>query len=147
MICGYSMSDLEASRTALHRLTDSRWTMSKREIALSEREISEQIFIRQEPQGPERIVVGKKLAIYRSAPFCAAVRRAHFGGRGGWALRFVGIILGMILLALPPRHGHAQQPQAITPLPVSQVAPGVYVHVGNIEMMSAANQGDTANVG
>jgi len=35
------MSDLAASRTALHRLTDSRWAMSKREIALSEREISE----------------------------------------------------------------------------------------------------------
>jgi quinoprotein relay system zinc metallohydrolase 2 len=92
-------------------------------------------------------VVGKKLAIYRSASFCAAVPCAHFGGRGVWALRLVGIILGMILLALPPRHGHAQQPQAITPLPVSQVAPGVYVHVGNIEMMNAANQGDTANVG
>ena len=91
-------------------------------------------------------MVGKKLAIYRSAPFCATMCCAHFG-RGGSALRLVGIILGMILLVLPPRHGQAQQPQAIAPLPLSQVAPGVYVHVGNIEMMSAANQGDTANVG
>jgi quinoprotein relay system zinc metallohydrolase 2 len=147
MICGCPMSDPTVSCAALRRLTDSRWTMSKREIALSKREIGEQILIGQEPNGPERIVMGKKLAICRSALFCAASRRAHSGGRDGWALRFVGIILGMIFLALAVRDGHAQPQQAITPLPISQVAPGVYVHVGNIDMMSAANQGDTANFG
>jgi quinoprotein relay system zinc metallohydrolase 2 len=59
----------------------------------------------------------------------------------------VGIILGMILSILPWCDVHAQQQAAITPLPISQVAPGVYVHIGNIDMMTAANQGDTANIG
>jgi quinoprotein relay system zinc metallohydrolase 2 len=103
---------------------------------------SEKIPGKQEPFGSMRIPRGKNLAICRSAPFCATVWRAHFGGRGRWALPFVGIILGMMFLPL-----HAQQQQALTPLPVSEVAPGVYVHVGKIDMMSTANQGDTANVG
>jgi quinoprotein relay system zinc metallohydrolase 2 len=60
----------------------------------------------------------------------------------------VGAVLGFIfILALAPRDGHAQQQSEITPLPVSEVAPGVYAHIGNIDMMREANQGDTANVG
>jgi len=60
----------------------------------------------------------------------------------------VGIVLGIVLiLTLPPREGHAQQPEAIPPLPTSEIAPGVYVHIGNIDLMSEANQGDTANAG
>ena len=60
----------------------------------------------------------------------------------------MGIVLGLVfILILFPRDGHAQQQTAITPLPVSEIAPGVYVHIGNIDMMNEANQGDTANVG
>ena len=91
--------------------------------------------------------MGNKLAICRSPSFCAAVGRAHSNGRAGWVLRLVGIILGMFFFALVLRDGHAQRQEATAPLPISQVAPGVYVHVGNIDVMSAANQGDTANVG
>jgi len=75
------------------------------------------------------------------------VWRAHSGAIVQWALHFVGIVLGTIfVLALTCREGRAQN-QTITPLLTSEIAPGVHVHIGNIEMMNEANQGDAANIG
>jgi quinoprotein relay system zinc metallohydrolase 2 len=74
------------------------------------------------------------------------VWRAHCFARSEWAIRFVGIVFGTIVV-LPLLDSHAQEQQAITPLLVSEVGPGVYAHIGNIDLMNKANQGDTANVG
>lgn len=74
------------------------------------------------------------------------VCRAHCFARSEWAIRFVGIVFGTILV-LPLLDSHAQEQQAITPLLVSEVGPGVYAHIGNIDLMNKANEGDTANVG
>jgi hypothetical protein len=40
---------------------------------------------------------------------------------------------------------HAQQPDE--PLPVTEVTRGVFVHIGALALMTAANEGATANVG
>jgi quinoprotein relay system zinc metallohydrolase 2 len=63
-------------------------------------------------------------------------------------MRSVGIMLATLLsLILQRSEACTQEPQALTPLVVSEVATGVYAHIGNIDMMNEANQGDAANVG
>jgi quinoprotein relay system zinc metallohydrolase 2 len=100
-----------------------------------------------EPQGRIGIVV-VKIDGLPSTSSGEAIWCAHSAGHGGWALRFVGIVIAMILGLMPPLHdGHAQQLAAVTPLSIAEVAPGLYVHIGSVAMMNEANQGDTANAG
>jgi quinoprotein relay system zinc metallohydrolase 2 len=42
---------------------------------------------------------------------------------------------------------HAQQPPSAQPLAVSEVAPGVFAHIGAIALMSRENEGAIANLG
>jgi quinoprotein relay system zinc metallohydrolase 2 len=78
-----------------------------------------------------------KLAAHRT--FARSMERASC---------FVRDVLGIILvLILIVGTSSAQQQNPPAPLSITEIAPGVYVHIGNIEMMSQANQGDAANIG
>ena len=57
------------------------------------------------------------------------------------------IILALFVWSLAPREGGAREQETPEPLRISEVAPGVYVHIGDIDMMTEANQGDAANLG
>ena len=90
----------------------------------------------------------ENVAICRSPRSLLKISCAHFAVSVEWAIRFVGILVGTILvLMLHAGDGCAQEQQASTPLSITEIAPGVYVHIGNVEMMNTANQGDAANVG
>ena len=83
---------------------------------------------------------------------CNYLRRlaplAHSDTCTRWALRFVGIVLATVLiLILDCRAGRSQQGPPLTPLPIVEVAPGVYAHIGQIDLMNQTNQGDAANCG
>jgi quinoprotein relay system zinc metallohydrolase 2 len=58
-----------------------------------------------------------------------------------------GGLAAIILIFFIPCSSGAEQQGLPAPLPISEIAPGVYVHIGNIDMMSEANQGDAANAG
>ena len=60
-----------------------------------------------------------------------------------WATNLAAIILALLI----PRSFGAEQQNLPVPLPVSEIAPGVYVHIGNVDMMTETNQGDAANAG
>ncbi|HXO70716.1 MAG TPA: MBL fold metallo-hydrolase, partial [Bradyrhizobium sp.] len=51
--------------------------------------------------------------------------------------------LVMLAALAAPALANAQQ----DPLPVSEVAPGLFVHIGVTELMTRENEGATANVG
>jgi quinoprotein relay system zinc metallohydrolase 2 len=88
-----------------------------------------------------------KPAAHRSSLTRPVIRPAYFYRRTAKALRFVGGVLAIFIFALVPRDCGAQQKNAPMPLSISEIAPDVYVHIGNIDMMNEANQGDAANVG
>ena len=86
------------------------------------------------------------MAIYSSSRSPSETWRAHFSAHAMWAIRLVGIVFATLLVLILHR-GTACAQQLPTPLPVAELAPGVYAHIGNIEMMNETNQGDAANVG
>jgi quinoprotein relay system zinc metallohydrolase 2 len=89
-----------------------------------------------------------KTAAHRSSSTRPIVRQGYFCRRAEKALRFVGSALAAVFIFITfPRDCGAQQQTPPTPLPISEIAPDVYVHIGNIDMMNEANQGDAANVG
>jgi quinoprotein relay system zinc metallohydrolase 2 len=61
----------------------------------------------------------------------------------GWCPK----LAALAVLALAAAPGDADGAESIIPLPVIDVAPGVYVHTGTVAVMTADNKGATANLG
>ena len=56
-------------------------------------------------------------------------------------------LLGALIATLAFSAQSASCGEALSPLPVQEVAPGVFVHAGEIALMSEENLGDIANIG
>ena len=56
-------------------------------------------------------------------------------------------LIGVLIAALAFSMQSAFCAEALSPLPVQEVAPGVFVHTGEIALMSEENLGDIANIG
>ena len=91
--------------------------------------------------------MNNRSAASRSSATHPVVRQACVHRLSLKALRAVGSVLAVLGFVLVPHDCSAQQKDPPAPLPISEVAPGVYVHIGNIDMMNEANQGDAANLG
>jgi quinoprotein relay system zinc metallohydrolase 2 len=82
-------------------------------------------------------------------------RRAHRDCSFQWAPRAVGILLAIVTALMQGcNNARAAEDTPLAPLSVSEVAlsvsevaPGVYVHIGPVAMMDEANEGDAANCG
>jgi quinoprotein relay system zinc metallohydrolase 2 len=57
------------------------------------------------------------------------------------------LIGALLIAALAFSSRSALCGEALPPLPVQEVAPGVFVHMGEIALMSEGNEGDIANIG
>jgi glyoxylase-like metal-dependent hydrolase (beta-lactamase superfamily II) len=62
-----------------------------------------------------------------------------------WNLRWLIGALLIAMLAFSPQSAFCGE--TISPLPVQELAPGVFAHVGEIALMSEENLGDIANIG
>jgi quinoprotein relay system zinc metallohydrolase 2 len=91
-----------------------------------------------------------KLASCGSPLSRPVVWHTNSNGVAEWAPGLVTIFALMLFsfaLMLFSGASRAQEQKALAPFAISEVAPGVYVHIGNIDLMTEANQGDAANVG
>src|SRR5580692_12123926 len=61
-----------------------------------------------------------------------------------WKMRW---LIGALVAALVLWAQGAACGEALSPLPIQEVAPGVFVHTGEIALMSEENLGDIANIG
>jgi quinoprotein relay system zinc metallohydrolase 2 len=61
-----------------------------------------------------------------------------------WNIRW---LLGALLIAILAQSQSALCSEALSPLPVEEIAPGVFVHAGEVALMSEENLGDIANIG
>ena len=89
----------------------------------------------------ESVTLTQMATVQRGAKQRGCAHRKH-------ALRWAVYLVGAIIAALMSAGRDAvSEPSLVPPLSISEIAPNVYVHIGNVAMMSEANQGDAANCG
>jgi quinoprotein relay system zinc metallohydrolase 2 len=94
----------------------------------------------------ERVSMNPALTIFRRHSLRWNAGRSRADRRLGIVGRVAALVLALIVLGEMPRVSFARE-EMLEPLTVSAVAPGVYVHIGHIDLMNEANQGDAANLG